>query len=533
MKKVLIADDNRIALDGMKRVINWEKFDCELVAFCLNGQDAWNTIQQGNIDIVITDIAMPLMNGLQLLNKIRENNLDIKLIFMSCYEDFNFIKTAIDMDAVAYILKPIMPEQLEKALLKIINMHEKDMHIIESQNRLDNLIENHLSLLQEQFFRSLIFSPKISDDEISQMSKTLHIDLTFPYKLQLAIIECMSPQINEEEIANLLEIQEFINSLNIYDIITKAYFSTNNRLFIVSIYSPEQSDHINNVYIQIDDYALANNIKIKLGISNESENISNLKELYNQAEQAIFSSYVSDKNVMILYNDIFSHSECIPDFVDPTILKKELQDLLFNQNEYDIDTFLDKFIPRNTNKINQYYMRYFCYLVVNTIEMLLSSFNIDYNEAIDHSIIWNKLANYESITNVRQWLYNILQLTLDIIYNDTQKKDTNIVDKIKKIIEQDYAKHLTLNNISKRVFFSSIHTNNLFKKETGLSIAEYLSKYRITVAKKLLEEPESKIYAVAEAVGYKNQAHFKLLFKQITGYTPLEYKNLFQQQKPE
>ncbi len=533
MKKVLIADDNRIALEGMKRVINWEKFDCELVAFCLNGQDAWNIIEKGNIDIVVTDIEMPLMNGLQLLNKIRENNLDIKLIFMSCYEDFNFIKSAIDMDAVAYILKPIVPEQLEKALLKIINMHEKDMRIIESQNRLDNLIKNHLNVLQEQFLRSLIFSPEISDDEIHQMSKTLHIDLSSPYKLQLAIIECMPLQKNEEGIANLLDIQEFINTSDVFGLITKAYFDRNNRLFIVSIYSSDQSDHINNVYIQLDDYALKNNIKLKIGISNEAENISKLKELYSQAEQAISSSYISDKNMMILYNDIFSSSECMPDFIDPTILKKELSDLLFNQNEYNIDAFLDKFIPRNSDKIHTYYIRYFCYSTISTIEILLTSFNIDYNKAIEHSIIWDKLAHYESITNVRQWLYNILRSTLDIIYENTQKKDINVVDKIKNIIEQDYATHLTLNNISERVFFSSIHTNNLFKKETGLSVAEYLSKYRITVAKKLLEDPESKIYAVAEAVGYKNQAHFKLLFKQITGYTPLEYKNLFSCEKSE
>lgn len=533
MNKVLIADDNRIALEGMKRVINWSNFDCELVSFCLNGQDAWDTIAKGGIDIVITDIEMPLMNGLQLLNKIREHNLDIKLIFMSCYEDFNFIKTAIDMDAVAYILKPIVPEQLEKALLKIINMNEKDMRITEAQNRLDTLIENHISVLQEQFFRSLIFSPKTNEDEVLQMSKTLHISLTSPYRIQLAIIECMMHQKNEEEIVNLLDIQEFIDTLDVFNNITKAYFDSNNRLFIVSIYSPEQSDIINNVYIQLNDYAIKNNIKLKIGISNEGENICKLKELYNQAEQAISSSFVSDENMMVLYNDIFSSSEYMHDFIDPTVLKKELTDLLFNQNEYDIDAFLDKFIPYNINKIHKYYIRYFCYSIISTIEMLLTSYNIDYNKAIDHTIIWDKLAHYESITNVRQWLHNILRSTLDVVYENAQKKDTNIVDKIKNIIETEYSTHLTLNNIAERVYFSSIHTNNLFKKETGLSVAEYLSKYRITVAKKLLEMPGSKIYAVSEAVGYKNQAHFKLLFKQITGYTPLEYKNLFGSEKTE
>jgi len=527
MKRVLIADDNRIALEGMKRVIDWKGYDCELVAFCMDGETAWEIIEQGDIDIVISDIEMPKLNGIQLLQRINENKLDTKLIFMSCYEDFDFVKSAIDMDAIAYVLKPVIPENLEKALTKIMNIYKKDDTLIESQNRLESLIENHLSILQEHFFRSLLFNSQMPEEEILQRLKNLHIDLKIPYNLQVAIVQCLNKSDNDECVLNLIDMRELVGSLEVNATLMQAYLDGNDNLFVVSIYPPGETDSINNAYIQFSDYAIDNNIKLKIGISNESDNIAEFNVLYSQAKQAISSSFISDKNMIILYNDIFSDSECFLDFIDPTILKQELSDILFEQDEENINKFLNKYIPVNTDKMHEYYIRYFCYSTINIIEMLLASFNTDYNEVINHSIIWDKLAHYESITDVKQWLHNVLKSTLEVLYKKPPKKDIELIDKIKKIIEQEYASHLTLNIIAERVFFSSIHINNLFKKETGLTISEYLIKYRIDMAKKLLQTSDNKIYAVAQAVGYRNQAYFKLLFKQTTGYTPIEYKNLF------
>lgn len=527
MKKVLIVDDNRVALEGMKRVIDWKKFNCELSDFAMNGLDAWKVIEEKEIDIVITDIEMPKMNGLELLNKIRENKLDIKLIFMSCYEEFDFIKSAIDMDAIAYVLKPIVPQQLENALIKIMNIYEKDIQLTEAQNRLDNIIENHISALQEHFFRSLTFNTSMSEEEIIKKLNTLHIDIPTVYKIQLAIIECVNTQNTDEEIISLLDMQKFINNISEPGSTTKSYIDSDNHLYIVSIYPPEHTDFINSIYLTLNEYSEKNNVKFKIGISNESGNICDFKSLYSQAENALSSTCNPDENTMILYSDVSSFSEYTPDFINHSLLKKELTSLFFSENGDDINAFLDKFMPSDSEKGHEYYIRYFCYCTISTIEALLTSFNIDYNKAIDHSIIWDKLAHYESITNIRQWLYNILKSTLEVIYENTQKKDINVVDKVKQIIEQDYSTHLTLNNIAERVFFSSIHTNNLFKKETGLTVAEYLTLHRINIAKEMLKDPDSKIYAVSEAVGYKNQSHFKLLFNQITGYTPMEYKKLF------
>jgi len=527
MKRVLIADDNRIALEGMKRVIDWKGYDCELVAFCMDGETAWEIIEQGNIDIVISDIEMPKMNGIQLLQKINESKLDVKLIFMSCYEDFDFVKSAIDMDAVAYVLKPVIPEKLEKVLTKLMNIYKKDSTLIESQNRLESLIENHLSILQEHFFRSLLLNSQMPEEEIIQRLKNLHIDLNIPYNVQVAIVKCINTTDNDECVLNLLDMQELIDSSTVNATLMRAYIDSNKNLFVVSIYPPGETDSINNVYIQLSDYAVDNNIKLKIGISNESDNVAEINVLYSQAKQAVSSSFVSDKNMIILYNDIFSESECFLDFIDPTILKQEISDILFEQDERNIDVFLDKYIPVNTDKMHEYYIRYFCYSTINIIEMLLSSFNTDYNEVINHSIIWDKLAHYESITDVKQWLHNVLKSTLEVLYEKPPKRDLELIDKVKKIIEKEYASHLTLNSISERVFFSSIHINNLFKKEVGLTISEYLVKYRIDIAKKMLQNPDRKIYAVAKAVGYKNQSYFKLLFKQATGYTPTEYKKQF------
>ena len=408
-----------------------------------------------------------------------------------------------------------------------MNIYKKNIQLTEAQLRLDNIINSHLNTIQEHFLRSLNFNSVISEDEIIRKLSALHVNIPSSYKIQIAIAEYINTQKSDEEIINLLDMQEFINSFSNAHNTIKSYINNNNQLCIVSIYPPEHTDYINNIYLRLNEYSFKNNIKIKIGISNEADNICDFKSLYAQAESAVSVSYNPENNVIVLYSDIFSSSEYAHDFVDYSTLKKDLTALLLNENETDINTFLDKFISANSGKVHKYYMHYLCCCLINIIEDLLTSFNIDYNKVIDHSIIWDKLAHYESIANIRQWLYNILNSTLEVIYENSPKKDSDVADKVKQIIEQDFASHLTLNNISERVFFSSIHTNNLFKKKTGLTVAEYLTQHRINIAKKMLKNPDSKIYAVAEAVGYKNQSHFKLLFNQITGYTPMEYKKLF------
>ena len=126
--------------------------------------------------------------------------------------------------------------------------------------------------------------------------------------------------------------------------------------------------------------------------------------------------------------------------------------------------------------------------------------------------------------DVKQWIYNVFKTVKEHLAEKNIVKNVRIVNAIKEFIKNNYNEQISINDISKAVYFSGRYANSLFKKETGKTIFDYVIEYRMEKAKKLLREQDSKVALVAEAVGYTNNSYFCLSFKKIVGMTPAEYK---------
>ncbi len=166
------------------------------------------------------------------------------------------------------------------------------------------------------------------------------------------------------------------------------------------------------------------------------------------------------------------------------------------------------------------------FLIVNIVRLILVEKNESFENIFgEEYILWNKLNNFETIKNIRQWMYNILKTINEYLVSKHQSLHVQIVENIKEIIRNRYHEQLTIGEVAESLYFSALHANNIFKKETGKTIFDYLVEYRIEKAKELLKDPDIRIYLVAEKVGYNNKSHFCLTFKKYTGMTPAEYKN--------
>ena len=268
-------------------------------------------------------------------------------------------------------------------------------------------------------------------------------------------------------------------------------------------------------------------LRTTFGISKASKKIIDVPILYQQSLSAIKTKFYSNITKIIFFEDIEEmQNNNFDEVINLHDMYKEVKEIVTSDNEKDITAFLDKYLNTGTIMQGEHYVKSFTYSLVNIFQIVLIEMDRSIDDIFDQKqLIWQKLSNFETIIDVKMWLYNIIKMSIEYI-NKTQKTGySQIVENTKNVIKNNYMKHLTINDIAKAISFSPSHANNIFKSETNRTIFDYLTEFRMEKAKELLKDPYSRIYIVMEDVGYTNKSYFCLAFKRHTGLTPMEYKN--------
>lgn len=530
MKKMLIVDDNKRDRSGVAGIIDWSKYGIDIVQTCANGKQALDYMEQNKVDIILSDVEMPIMSGISLLKILRERGNDVKFIFMSCYDEFDFVKFAMDLGATGYILKPINTEELVCLVEKVLKLHRADEQAARHKQMCEEMIEKNREILIESFFRQLLFDAKYDAKLIKREAELLKIsskhDVTrvmliklYPDREETADIMMFVSQIIEKMSTNLEN-----------KIYSKPVIVGQDKVAIVFSYNRDQSDKVIEMCMELKEYSWnVLDVETAFGISNESEKgMEELHILYTQAEDAIDTSFVSGDERIILYEEVEERKTLSFGFIDVSELQKDVNSVIASGNSKLAKDMIRKYLSDVDMVSNRNYIRYFSYMLLNVIETSLINTNINTDSIIEYSKFWSKIASIDTIFDIYQWFENIFKSVFETIEMSRSADEKEIVRAVKDIIESEYGTHITMKYIAERLHFSGVHINNVFKRETGKAIFDYLVDYRIEIAKKLLQQSGSKIYAVAKSVGYTNQTHFKLLFVQRVGMTPIEYKSIYE-----
>jgi len=215
------------------------------------------------------------------------------------------------------------------------------------------------------------------------------------------------------------------------------------------------------------------------------------------------------------------------DNVNITELYREIKALLKDDNDKEVNDFINRYLGEGieTGMESESYIKSMVFFIINSLQINLVEANLSFNNVFgDEKSIWEKLNDFNSIVNIKQWLYNIFSAVK--IQMEYKKDSGNIalVNKIKEIIHNHYNEEISVSQIAQSIFFSARQANNIFQQEEGISIFEYLIKYRIDIAKDLLTNTPMHIYEVANKVGYTNIPHFRVLFQKYTGILPKEFR---------
>jgi two-component system, response regulator YesN len=189
MYKILVVDDNVFDREGVIDLIDWDSLGIQIAGTASNGEEGYKKALELKPDFVLTDVAMPLLNGIQMTKKIKQDLPDMLFIYMSCFDEFDFVKNAISLDVSAYVLKPVDLTELTEALEKIKKIKKNEKAIKENLDELKSKIKESLPVLREQFIRDLVFGKTLDMKNIEEKMKYLGINCQETYLIVLFQID--------------------------------------------------------------------------------------------------------------------------------------------------------------------------------------------------------------------------------------------------------------------------------------------------------------------------------------------------------
>ncbi|WP_078553865.1 response regulator transcription factor [Bacillus alkalicellulosilyticus] len=524
MNKVILVDDEVFVRKGLRSLIDWQALGCEVCGEADNGEDAFQLIQEYNPDIVITDVRMPVVDGLELIKKVRETtDLNTQFIIISGYNDFSYAQQAVRYKVFDFVLKPIDQEELEETLGKLGEKLKGEKE--ERDKKQKALFEQAFTQLLEGRIHDLVVEEWIKQSNISQSDYFYYV---------LVELNNILWKENDKSMKDLKDcIKDSIPFLIGEKKEVFLYEQQNNALGLLI-----SSDHLMKVQGDIHVFAdkihhfISNrHLQATICVGSKIERVAEMKRTYDTANDIRNYKYILDENKPIIFEEVKEIS------VTYNELNNKLYSSLMDQieeNKVDIITeiieeifgefkskmFAPKAVKTSINRL--------VYGVIQTIN------GMDGNEnnlpTLKTMIRWEeKNLDVKELKRVFTTFIVEAASYIQELRKDNMKGD---IYKVKAYIENNYHLNISLKSIANKYFMNPVYMGQLFKKTFGMYFKDFLLNIRIDEAKRLLRQTDMRVYEVADKVGFGSTDYFVTQFEKINKMTPTEYRNhLLQKEK--
>lgn len=526
--KLLIVDDEVSSIITVSNMIDKEKLSIGQCFTAESVKEAKRHLIDNQIDIVLCDIEMPQESGLELLEWIKEKQLTAECIIMTCYAEFEYAKKAVSLGSVAYILKPIDKEELDKELQNAI-------HIINNKNQIKQI--NHSwtknqDTIREKFWTKL-FSGEIISSRISirqwLANKSVSINLDWIYCPILFVTRKWGKNIKEED-HNLYRfaMKNIISELfmdnresTLYDIIQ---ISKDVQLVVIGGVTflgqdKEKCNAICKQYLRtVKDY-FGVDINCYLGKKATLWEVANEIEcLYQMDYNNLWNEGVYDSND---YFRMSLEKKLILDLNEFENWLKQLINGEYRGVEKSIVDYLD--YHTKTNGINREWLISFQrqYMVMLGAYAVLKKFYL--NQIIENEEIANMVTESErGISELKKWIDFSLKAVCKLEYSNFKNNDP--IEITKSYIEEHLADELDMEALAQNVYLNPDYLTRIFRKATGEPVNKYIINQRMIKAKQLLEYTNQPISEIAFQIGYNNYTSFNRIFTKSVGLSPQIYR---------
>ena len=530
MYSVFLVDDEHIVLEGIRNKIDWENSEFSFAGEAGDGELALSMIQEVKPDILITDIKMPFMDGLELSRMVKKIQPWIRIIILSGHDEFDYAKEAISIGVEDYILKPFTHEELLASLNKVSESLSRERKQFSDISRMKEELESSAILVRNNFLTELVLG---NQDSAAIMKKAEELKLNLLarfYKVIVSDLHCENHSEDTNENVKLQEIQKA--GTRILHLEKKrsgliSFFIGPNR--IVSIITENNSEEIEEAGYNIAEaigHMTEQDSKCTVisSIGKTVEHVSEISSSYDEAAHVLDMARFWNKSRIVSADDVNrTNGGSLSLYENDPIVER-----LKYAGKNEIDAIIQQYLDLLKNN-SDHFSVIASYLLVDVI-MAVSKLIEDLGgnvknvmpEILAHSFVDNAVQDEEVfIKEIRIVLEKLLS------YRDSriQGRYGDTILKAKEYIQENYASQDTsLRSVAEAVHLSPNHFSTIFSQECGTTFIEYLTNVRIEAAKKMLKETDMKGSDIAYECGFGDPHYFSFIFKKNTGMSPREYK---------
>jgi len=521
--RALIVDDELAARETLQCLIQWDRIGFEQPVCANNGLQALELYKQNRFDVVFTDIEMPLMDGLELIEQIRALCPKQKVVVISCHESFEYARCAMRLGVDDYLIKDLM------------NADELYVHMVNIKSELEAQ-SDYLNIEKKYDINDIVERLLVEDDTITPQERAMAEELMGLNKKEaiaaLSVIvdsyEKMKAKLRQEANTWYQSMASFKAELQLNSL---ASVEIKEGEYLLIFQAGDSFSMLNfiNYSIQYANYirSLANKLgilSVSIGISNFSSKLSDIPVMYEQAFQACGMRVVAGLNKSLMYHGIGKQHRTF----DKTALDRsvrQVKELLFNA-----DLRCLKLVQRlyATDMIDGFMeLNYYNYL--NSRLYGVAFDYIDQNEISYSTLFQNNLLDIEEIAALETAIQmadcfcKIFQILIEQ-RKGSIRNDGSLTQRAKHVIEENYDKGITLGDIANTLHVHKGYLCRVFKEETGENLMQYVINFKIEKAKEMLFTTSLKLYEISEKLGFASPQYFSSVFKRQTNLTPNEYK---------
>lgn len=525
MLRLLIVDDEILVRIGLKTIIPLGGDEFEIVGEVSTGLEALAVLERTPVDIVLTDIRMPDMDGLELLEQIHNRWPETKTFILSNHSDFAYVQRALRLGAAEYIVKlEIEPKELMQKLRQIRDQVQSEREKRREATQLARKATRYGSEVKEKRLRELLIRPatkRETDEWLSEFGVA-----PFPSGLSIALVQIEQ---YEQLLANNRFQSERLLQFTVSNVLTELLkkYGRNELAALDNGRFALVSGEADTVMLEEMQHAVRTFLKlsIRFGVSLPQHSLYELNDAYEEALEALRHLFYARPG------EYLALRANVPAYVDTAVEpwnEEQLERFIEAGDETGIRNLLSAWVDdlMRQRHVRPHDVRRMWIRLVDLFARSLKAEGTDVYAIPLHEerYPYNVIRQAETLEHIRDWFFGWISVFLAFKREHGRQKWRSEVQTVVRIISEQLHLPLKVSDLAAEVGFTENYLSILFKKETGETITDMLTRLRMKKARELLRHPEVKIYEVSEQVGYTDPNHFSRSFKQLEGMYPTEFR---------
>jgi len=535
--KLMIVDDEQLMRQGIIKKVQVSGLPLTIVAEAGDGVSALNKLGEAKPDIVITDIRMPVMDGLVFIREAKQANPELHFIVISGYGEFEYAQKAIRYGVTDYLLKPVEKEELKESLARIMDKIERRRQQSSLGEQFKHLQNYNEETLRQQMLSKFIQygaegteSAAARDEKLSIMkSKCRHfVAVVFelaPWKLPHLSFRQEDEKLLWFAVKNI--ISTVLESKGREGVLFQHVMHENELVYVLGGRDPVESEVLNRELNEIMEGIVRHlKLRVSIGCGSAVHRMDGIQQSYQQAKQALRNKILYGWNRIYMVTSEHGKADL------HSVIAEEDEALLLRCLSECNSGAMNKWIDQKVEAIAAGEQVSFAHLESFCVEfhLLLRKYLLTQTSIpewvigeLDDLLKW--LHGLDDWRDIPEQLKEMLQNIIGHLFKLRHSSEYSVIDEVKRYIDASLHEQISLQTIAERFFFHPSYFSRRFKERFGESFVNYLTAARIRKSEQLLREPNLKIQQVAELVGFQDAAYFSSVFRKSTGMTPNQYRS--------